>query len=146
MGLGGQYLAQRLGRRSSQRSERREAYTAFLMAANRGLRIGEEMNSTRHADDPVQRRMQIDAAKVEVDAFLLDMDRGLTLMQLDSPIRIFTAGHRLRKVIDEYIGSPELEQTVTQRFKDFGTLAKLDLDDSLLPWWARRLMRRHLRS
>jgi hypothetical protein len=129
MGLGGQYLAQHLVRRSTHRTERREAYTAFLMAANRGIRIGEEMNSDRHADDPIKRREQVDAAKLELDAFLLDMDRGLTLMQLDSPIRVLRAGQKLRAVIDEYVA-----------------LAKLDLDASPLPWWSRSLVRRHLRS
>jgi hypothetical protein len=74
------------------------------------------------------------------------MDRGLTMMQLASPFAILRAGRLLRDGIDAYVEGAGNRAEVDNRFGEFVALAKVDIDDSVLPWMWRAFARGRLKS
>lgn len=148
----GQWFIQLRGGREALRAERREAYMDFLVAANKGIRLAEDLGSERltslDGSTPTQLasvRAAVDKLRREVDAFLLEMDRGLVSMQLVSPADVRKAGGLLRDGIDECVRGEIPLDDLRSRYGLFGALAVVDLKHALGRGPASFLARRRLR-
>jgi hypothetical protein len=149
--LGQWFIQLRVGREAI-RAERQEAYLDFLIAANKGIRLAEELRSERMTNldglTPSQLasvQTAADKLRGEVDVFLLDMDRGLVSMQLASPADVRKAGGLLRDGIDECVRGEIPLDALRSRYGLFGALALMDLRYALGGGPASFLARRQLR-
>lgn len=147
--LGGDWLAAGRSARGEHRAERLDAYLEFLTAANRGIRVREDLDrvergvaAAKETVEQAQRdgdpdmsvvedearamtvwQRELGELRQELSAFLLDMDRGLAKIQLVAPLRILNSGKLLRNGINDR----EL-QSLPRAYATFAALAHSDLE------------------
>jgi hypothetical protein len=165
-----QWAVHRRTSRAALRAERRDAYVDFLTAANRGMRVGEEMEHAEretkridevlaHADaassqdaikaagaDHSVLRKRTAALREDADDFLRLMDRGLVVMHLASPVDLLGAGNALRAGIDAYMRGEISHEDLDVLYRRFTYRAVADLQHGLDAWALRLVIRHHERK